>query len=62
MDKKATSNWNKLSDDEKEKNIKEAMTSAGAIYNDISKTWSKDGQELKDDDVEDFALEKYKSD
>ena len=61
-DKKATSNWNKLSDDEKEKNIKEAMTSAGAIYNDISKTWSKDGQELKDDDVEDFALEKYKSD
>lgn len=61
-DKKATSNWNKLSDDEKEKNIKEAMTSAGAIYNDISKTWSKDGQELKNDDVEDFALEKYKSD
>lgn len=61
-DKKATSNWNKLSDDEKEKNIKEAMASAGAIYNDISKTWSKDGQELKNDDVEDFALEKYKSD
>lgn len=61
-DKKAESNWNKLSDDEKEKNIKEAMTSAGAIYNDISKTWSKDGQELKNDDVEDFALEKYKSD
>ena len=61
-DKKATSNWNKLSDDEKEKNIKEAMTSAGAIYNDISKTWSKDGQELKNDDVEDYALEKYKSD
>lgn len=61
-DKKAESNWNKLSDDEKEKNIKEAMTSAGAIYNDISKTWSKDGQELKNDDVEDFALEQYKSD
>lgn len=61
-DKKATSNWNKLSDDEKEKNIKEAMTAAGATYNDISKTWSKDGQELKNDDVEDFALEKYKSD
>ena len=61
-DKKATSNWNKLSDDEKEKYIKEAMTGAGAIYNDISKTWSKDGQELKNDDVEDFALEKYKSD
>ena len=38
------------------------MTSAGAIYNDISKTWSKDGQELKNDDVEDYALEKYKSD
>lgn len=61
-DKKAESNWNKLSDDEKEENIKEAMTGAGAIYNDISKTWSKDGQELEDDDVEDFALEKYKSD
>lgn len=61
-DKKAASNWNKLSDDEKEKIIKEAMTGAGAIYNDISKTWSKDGQELKNDDVEDFALEKYKSD
>lgn len=61
-DKKATSNWNKLSDDEKEKKIEEAMTSAGAIYNDISKTWSKDGQELKNDDVEAFALEKYKSD
>ena len=61
-DKKAESDWNKLSDDEKEENIKKAMTGAGAIYNDISKTWSKDGQELKDDDVEDFALEKYKSD
>ena len=61
-DKKAASNWNKLSDDEKEKIIKEAMTGAGAIYNDISKTWSKDGQELKDDDIEDYALEKYKSD
>ena len=61
-DKKAESNWNKLSDDEKEENIKKAMTGAGAIYNDISKTWSKDGQELKNDDVEDFALEKYKSD
>ena len=61
-DKKAESDWNKLSDDEKEENIKKAMTGAGAIYNDISKTWSKDGQELKNDDVEDFALEKYKSD
>ena len=61
-DKKAESDWNKLSDDEKEENIKKAMTGAGAIYNDISKTWSKDGQELKDDDVEAFALEQYKSD
>ena len=61
-DKKAASNWNKLSDDEKEEFIKKAMTGAGATYNDISKTWSKDGQELKARDVEDFALEQYKSD
>lgn len=62
QDKKAASNWNKLSDAEKEEYIKKAMTAAGATYNDISKTWSKDGQELKERDVENFALEQYKSD
>lgn len=61
-DKKAASNWNKLSNAEKEELIKKAMTGAGATYNEISKTWSKDGQELKARDVEDFALEQYKSD
>lgn len=58
----AEQKWKKLSDDEKEEFTEKTLKNAGATYNEITGDWTKDGQVLEDDDIEDFILEKYQSD
>lgn len=58
----AEQKWKKLSDDEKEEFTEKTLKNAGATYNEITGDWTKDGQVLEDDDIEDFVLEKYQSD
>ena len=52
--------WKKLDDNKKEEFITEALKSAGATQNKISGTWSLDGEELDEDDIESYALEAFK--
>lgn len=61
-DEKAEEKWKDLSSKEKRKYTKQTLKEAGATYDEISKEWTKNGQVLDEDDIENFVLEKYKSD